>query len=108
MRIEYPSRQITATSAQAQYYSEERRIVLNGNVVVLQEGNTLRAETVTYLIDEGRFVATPNENSQVESVYILPDEPADSSTTSATAPDDLPPLPEANIPSELPVDDSNN
>lgn len=76
VRIDYPSRQIVATSAQALYYSREQRIVLSGNVDVLQEGNTLQAETVTYLIEEGRFVATPGAGSQVEAVYLLPEEPA--------------------------------
>ena len=76
VRIDYPTRQIYATSAQAQYYSQEQRIVLSGNVDVLQEGNSLQAETVTYLIAEGRFVATPGPNEQVEAVYILPAPPA--------------------------------
>lgn len=75
VRIDYPTRQIYATSAQAQYYSNEQRIVLSGNVNVDQEGNTLRAETVTYLIEEGKFVATPSAQEQVEAVYILPEAP---------------------------------
>jgi lipopolysaccharide export system protein LptA len=103
VRIDYPARQIHATSAQAQYYSRERRIVLNGNVFVQQEGNTLRAETVTYLIDEGRFVATPDANSQVESTYILPESPPATSVTAA--PDELPPLPatdDDSVPADLP------
>ena len=75
VRIDYPSRQIFATSAQAQYYSQEQRIVLSGNVDVIQEGNTLQAETVTYLIEEGRFVATPSDGNQVEAVYQLPEVP---------------------------------
>lgn len=72
VQVDYPARQIYATSAQAQYFSEERRIILSGNVRVLQEGNRLEAETVTYLIDEGRFVALPQPNQQVQSTYILP------------------------------------
>ena len=74
VRIDYPSREIFATAAQAQYYSNEQRIVLSGNVDIIQEGNTLQAETVTYLIAEGRFVATPGANSQVEAVYLIPEE----------------------------------
>jgi lipopolysaccharide export system protein LptA len=73
VQINYPARQIQATSVQAQYYSRERRIVLSGDVYVLQEGNSLRGETVTYLIDEGRFVALPDTGEQVESVYVVPD-----------------------------------
>ena len=46
--------------------------MLSGNVVVTQAGNTLRAEVITYLIEEDRFVATPRPDDQVEAVYILP------------------------------------
>lgn len=71
VQVLYPSRQIQATAAQAQYFSRERRIVMSGNVYILQQGNSLRGETITYLIDEGRFVALPKSNKQVESVYIV-------------------------------------
>ncbi len=67
----YPARQIHGTSAQAQYFSRERRLVLTGDVYVLQEGNSMRAETMTYLIDEGRFIATPESAQQVESIYLV-------------------------------------
>jgi lipopolysaccharide export system protein LptA len=75
VQINYPARQIQATSVQAQYYSREKRIVLQGDVYVLQGTNSLRGETVTYLIDEGRFVALPNSGQQVESIYVVPDNP---------------------------------
>lgn len=71
VQVYYPARKIQATSAQAQYFSRERRLVLTGNVYVLQEGNSMRAETMTYLVDEGRFIATPQTQQQVESIYIL-------------------------------------
>ena len=85
VQINYPARQIQATAAQAQYYSRERRIVLSGNVYVLQQGNSLRGETVTYLIDEGRFVALPQAPKQVEAIYLVPDNnvPAPAPTTAA-------------------------
>lgn len=73
VQMNYPARQIQATSAQAQYFSRERRIVLTGNVFILQQGNSLRGENVTYLIDEGRFVALPEAPKQVESIYLVPD-----------------------------------
>ena len=73
VQINYPSRQIQATAAQAQYFSRERKIVLNGNVYVLQQGNSIRGDSITYLIDEGRFIATPKANTQVESIYIIND-----------------------------------
>jgi lipopolysaccharide export system protein LptA len=31
---------------------------------------------VTYLIDEGRFVALPNDGKQVESIYLVQDNPS--------------------------------
>lgn len=87
VQINYPARQIQATAAQALYYSRERRIVLSGNVYVLQQGNSLRGETVTYLIDEGRFVAMPQAPKQVESIYLVQDAPAPIATpTPAAAP----------------------
>lgn len=92
VQIEYPSRSIQATSAQADYFSNEQRIVLSGNVVVTQRGNTLRAEVVTYLIEEDRFVATPRPNDQVEAVYILP-ESQPSSVQEATPGASRPPTP---------------
>ncbi|MEB3335981.1 MAG: LptA/OstA family protein [Leptolyngbyaceae bacterium] len=84
VQINYPARQIQATAAQAQYFSRERRIVLSGNVYVLQQGNSLRGETITYLIDEGRFVALPPSNRQVESTYIIT-EPSPSPSPTSTA-----------------------
>ena len=71
--VDYPSRNMEATSAQAQYFSNERRLILSGDVLVLQEGNSLRAETVTYLVDEGRMIAIPLPNKQVESIYLIPE-----------------------------------
>jgi len=73
VKINYPARKIQATAAQAQYYSRERRLVLTGDVYVIQEGNSMRAETLTYLLDEERFVAMPKSDRQVESTYIITD-----------------------------------
>lgn len=73
VRINYPARQIQATAVQAQYFSRERRIVLSGDVYVLQEGNSLRGEVITYLLDEGRFVVVPDRGEQVEAIYLVPD-----------------------------------
>jgi len=75
VQINYPSRQIQATSAQAIYFSKERRIVLTGDVYVLQQGNSLRGENITYLVDEGRFVALPQASKQVEAIYLITDTP---------------------------------
>ncbi len=89
VQIDYPARQIQATAAQAQYFSRERRIVLTGNVYVLQQGNSLRGEVITYLIDEGRFVAMPKAQQQVESIYIVSDPQA---PTQTVAPPVTPPF----------------
>jgi lipopolysaccharide export system protein LptA len=72
VQLLFKARGIQATAAQAQYLIRERRIVLTGDVYVLQQGgNSLRAERVDYLIDEGRFVAAPRTGGQVESIYII-------------------------------------
>jgi len=85
VQIFYPARQIQATAAQAQYYQKERKIVLSGNVNVLQQGNSLKGESITYLIDQGRFIATPKANQQVRSTYIVNDtNPQASSPAPAT------------------------
>ncbi len=83
VQINYPARQLQATASQAQYFSRERRLVLSGNVYVLQQGNSMRAETITYLIDEGRFVAQPQPQRQVESIYIVSDPSNEANTIAA-------------------------
>lgn len=81
VQMSYPARQIQATSAQAQYFSKERRIDFSGNVYILQQGgNSIRAEKVTYLIDQGRFVALPQSNRQVESIYMIQESDNDGQT----------------------------
>ena len=95
--ITYPARQIEATAAQAIYYSKEGKIILSGNVNILQEGNRLKGETVTYLVNEGRFVALPQENSQVEATYIIKDTPE-----SAPAPAPIPTNPARVKPLKIP------
>lgn len=86
VQINYPARQIQATAAQAQYFSRERKIVLSGNVYVLQQGNSIRGDSITYLIDQGRFIATPKSNSQVESVYIINDRNPQAQTSAPQTP----------------------
>ncbi len=73
VQIDFPAQQIFATAAQAQYFDRDRRIILSGNVVVNQQGNRLEAETVTYLIDEGRFIALPQSSRQVRATYQIRD-----------------------------------
>lgn len=72
VKLLYPARGIQATAAQAQIFMRERRIVLTGDVYVLQQGgNSIRAERIDYLIDEGRFVAAPRSGGRVESIFML-------------------------------------
>jgi lipopolysaccharide export system protein LptA len=74
VQLRYPSRNIQARANLAQYYIKQQRIVLTGNVTILQAGNTITGETVTYLIDEGKFIANPQANRQVRSNYIIPEQ----------------------------------
>ncbi|MEB3249817.1 MAG: LptA/OstA family protein [Merismopediaceae bacterium] len=99
VQVYYPARQMQATAAQAQYYSRERRLVLSGNVYVLQQGNSMRAEVMTYLIDEGRFVANPQTNQQVESIYLVQETEENNAAPRPVTPvmdDSLPSLPPLN------------
>ncbi len=68
VRIVYPDRRVVATARQAQYFTRESRIVLSGDVDVVQEGgNRIRAERVVYLVDTERALAQPEEGQQVFS-----------------------------------------
>ena len=101
VQVYYPARKMQATATQAQYFSRERRLVLSGNVYVLQDGNSMRAETMTYLIDEGRFVANPQVSQQVESIYLVQEtnesQPGANPVGPRPLPEDaLPPLPPLN------------
>jgi lipopolysaccharide export system protein LptA len=85
VQIDFPARDIKATAAQATYYSREDRMVLSGNVYILQEGNSMRGEVITYFINEGRFDATPQPGQQVEAIYLLPPDAAPVPTPKAPA-----------------------
>ena len=72
VRIVYPSRGMVATSRQAQYFSREAMLVLSGDVDVVQEdGNSIRAERVTYNLDDERALANPISGQQVQSTLLL-------------------------------------
>ena len=78
VRITYPSRRMVATSRQAQYFTEEGRLVLSGDVDIVQDGgNAVRAERVVYRLDDGRAEAEPLPGRQVFSqLRIRPSDPA--------------------------------
>lgn len=76
VRIVYPDRRVVATARQAQYFSRENRIVLSGDVDVIQsDGSSLRAETVTVLLGSERVVARPAKGQQVVSTLRLDTQP---------------------------------
>ncbi|WP_341881199.1 hypothetical protein [Synechococcus sp. UW140] len=68
VKVTYPEKKLIATSRQAQYYTKEGRIVLSGDVDVVQEGgNRLRAQRVVYLVTSDRLIADPAAGEQVKS-----------------------------------------
>ena len=72
VRIVYPDQRVVATSRQAQYFSREGRVVLSGDVDVVQEGgHSIRAERLVYLVERERIVAEPAVGQQVVTLYRL-------------------------------------
>lgn len=68
VRITYPDRGMVATSRQAQYFSKEGRLVLSGDVDVIDaQGQRIRAERLVYNVDQERLVAQPAPGQQVTS-----------------------------------------
>ena len=78
VRLVHPDRGVVATGRQAQYFSLEQRIVLSGDVDLIQDGgHSIRAEQVTVLLDQQRILATPSPGQQVISSWSLQDSEAD-------------------------------
>ncbi len=72
VRIVYPDQRVVATARQAQYFSREGRVVLSGQVSVIQDdGHSLRAEQLVYLVNQERLEARPAAGQQVLSRYNL-------------------------------------
>ena len=71
--IRYPAEQVVGQAQKATYFTREQRIVMEGNVDVVQGDNRLQAETVTYLLEKNTIEALPNAGGQVESVYVFPE-----------------------------------
>lgn len=92
VRITYPDRRMVATSRQAQYYSKEGRLVLSGDVDVIDEdGQRIRAERLVYRLDSERLQAEPLGGRQVYSrLRLQPSQPAGAATPAAPAPSLLP------------------
>ena len=77
VRLVHAGRGFVATSRQAQYFTEEDRIVLSGDVEVIQaDGNQPRADRFTYLLSEGRAIASSVPGQQVFGQWSLsPNQP---------------------------------
>ena len=70
VRIVYPDQRVVATARQAQYFSREGRVVLSGDVDVIQDsGHSIRAERLVYLVERERIVAEPTPGQQVITHY---------------------------------------
>jgi lipopolysaccharide export system protein LptA len=73
VQLNYPVRKIRAKANTAQYNIKQKQVVLSGNVLVVQDGNSIQGETITYLIDESRFIAKQKDGRPVQSIYVIPD-----------------------------------
>lgn len=70
VRIVYPDQRVVATARQAQYFSREGRMVLSGDVDVIQDsGHSIQAERLVYLVERERIVAEPAPGQQVITHY---------------------------------------
>ena len=70
VRLVHVDRGIVATGRQAQYFMKEERIVLSGDVDIVQKnGDLLQADRIVYSLFDERALATPSENEQVFSQW---------------------------------------
>ena len=68
VRIVYPEKGMVATARQAQNFSKEARLVLSGEVQVVDgDGQRIRAERLVYLLGSERLQAEPAAGKQVIS-----------------------------------------
>ena len=70
VRLVHVDRGIVATGRQAQYFMKEERIVLSGDVDIVQKnGDLLQADRIVYSLVDERVLATPSETKQVFSQW---------------------------------------
>ena len=70
VRLVHVDRGIVATGRQAQYFLKEERIVLSGDVDIVQKnGDLLQADRIVYSLADERALATPSEDQQVFSQW---------------------------------------
>lgn len=64
-----------ATGNQAEYFSEERKVVLTGNTKVLQNNNMVTGDTFIMYLDEGRTIVERSQEKKGERVkaFFYPD-----------------------------------
>ena len=73
VRIVYPDQKVVATARQAQYFSQEGRVILSGDVDIIQtDGHAMRAERVIYDVTTERLLAIPPAGRQVFSKVRIP------------------------------------
>lgn len=73
VRIVYPDQKVVATARQAQYFSQEGRVILSGDVDIVQtDGHAMRAERVIYDVNTERLLAQPPTGKQVFSKVRIP------------------------------------
>ncbi len=73
VQISYPTQRLRAKARLAQFYAKEQKLVLSGNVVAIQQGNSIQGEVLTYSIKQGQFVARPKSGGVVDSIYVVPE-----------------------------------
>jgi lipopolysaccharide export system protein LptA len=94
VRIVYPDRGVVATGRQAQYFTLENRIVISGDVDIIEkDGNAIRADRVTYLVDEERAIADPEPGRQVFSQLYIRQDPEPAAAPEPILPPGPQPLP---------------
>jgi len=72
VRIIYPAYNLTAMADHAQYFTREGRLILNGNVEVIQNGgNSIRGERLVYTEQARTFIVESKPGEQVHSTYNL-------------------------------------
>lgn len=78
VRLIYPGKklQALANNIKYNYRTQGEQIVLSGNATIFQNGSSLQAETITYFVDEDRFVAKQKPGVPVKSIYVIPDDPS--------------------------------
>lgn len=77
VKITYPEKGMVATSKQAQYFTKEGRLVLSGDVDVIDsDGQRIRAERLVYQLDQERLTAQPPNGKQVMSKIKLSPAPS--------------------------------